>query len=43
MSGSEDLVTIGFASAAILDEQVLGVLGEAWGYEDTEGRGTVRF
>jgi len=43
VNGSEDLVTIGFASAAILDEQVLGVLGEAWGYEDTEGRGTVRF
>ena len=43
MDGSEDLVTIGFANAAILDEQVLGVLGEAWGHEDTEGRGTVRF
>ena len=26
MNGSEDLVMIGFADAAILDEQVLGIL-----------------
>jgi len=38
---SEDLVAIGFVNAAILDEQVLGILGEAWGHEDTEGRGKV--
>ena len=41
MNGSEDVVAICFASAAILDEQVLGVLGEAWVHGDTEGRGTV--
>ena len=28
MDGSEDLITIGFTDAAILDEQVLRVLGE---------------
>ena len=43
MDWSEDLVAIGFANAAILDEQVLRILGEAWGCEDTEGRSTVRF
>ena len=37
MDGSEDLITIGFTDAAILDEQVLGVLGEVRGHEDTEG------
>ncbi len=41
MNRSGDLVAIGLANAAILDEQVLGIFGEAWGQEDTEGRGTV--
>ena len=41
MDGSEDLITLGFADAAILDEQVLGVLGEVKGHEDTEGGCTV--
>ncbi len=41
MNRSEDLVVIGLANAAILDEQVFGVLGEVWSQEDTEGRGTV--
>ena len=41
MNRSENLVAIGLANAAILNEQVLGVLGEVWSQEDTEGRGTV--
>ena len=41
MDGSDDLVMVGFADTAILDEQVLGVLGEVWGREDTEGGCTV--
>jgi len=41
VDGSEDLITLGFADAAILDEQVLGVLGEVKGHEDTEGGCTV--
>ena len=41
MNGGEDLVTIGFANIAVLDEQVLRVFGEAWGHEDTEGGCTV--
>jgi thermostable 8-oxoguanine DNA glycosylase len=41
MDGSNDLVVIGFTDAAILDEQVLEVLEEVWGCEDTEGRCTV--
>ena len=41
MSRSEDLVVIGLANAAILDEQIRGVFGEVWSQEDTEGRGTV--
>ena len=41
MNRCENLVTIGFANIAVLDEQVLGVLGEAWGREDTEGGCTV--
>ena len=36
-----NLVTIGFANVAVLDEQILGVLGEAWGRGDTEGGCTV--
>ncbi len=34
MDGSEDLITIGFTDATILDEQVLGVLGDVRGHED---------
>ncbi len=41
MNRSEDLVAIGLADAAILDEQVLGIFGEVWSQEDTKGRGTV--
>ena len=41
MNRSEDLVAIGLANAAILDEEVFGILGKAWGQEDTEGRGIV--
>ena len=41
MNRCRNLVTIGFANIAVLDEQVLGVLGETWGREDTEGGCTV--
>jgi hypothetical protein len=41
MNRCENLVTIGFANIAVLDEKVLGVLAEAWGREDTEGGCTV--
>ena len=41
MNWSEDLVMVGLANAAILDEQVLGILWEVRSQEDTEGRGTV--
>ena len=41
MDGSEDLITIGFTDAAVLDEQVFRFLGEVGSREDTEGRSTV--
>ena len=41
MDGSEDLITIGFTDATILDDLVLRVLGEVRGHEDTEGGCTV--
>ena len=41
MNRCENLVTIGFANIAVLDEQVLRVFGEAWGREDPEGGCTV--
>ena len=41
MNRCKNLVTIGFTNIAVLDEQILRVLGEAWGREDTEGGCTV--
>ena len=41
VDGSDDLVVLGFTDAAILDEQVLGVLRGVWGRQDTEGGCTV--
>ena len=41
MDGSEDLITIGFMDAAVLDEQIFRVLGKVGSREDTEGRCTV--
>ena len=41
MNMCKNLVTIGFTNIAVLDEQILRVLGEAWGREDTEGGCTV--
>ena len=41
MNRSEDLVVVGLTDTAILDEQVLGIFGEVWSKEDTEGGSTV--